>query len=94
MQRKPVLPRCTAPGYTAQWYDNETCTGSPVTGNPVTGKTYYAKWTKSASVALTSTPAAADENGNVSAAYDPDGAVTLSVQNPRRGLALCLDERW
>ena len=69
-------------GYTAQWYDNETCTGSPVTGNPVTGKTYYAKWTKSASVALTSTPAAADENGNVSAAYDPDGAVTLSVQNP------------
>mgnify|MGYP000056542797 CR=1 FL=1 len=31
-------------GYTAQWYDNETCTGNPVTENPETGKTYYAKW--------------------------------------------------
>ena len=70
-------------GYTAQWYDNETCTGSPVTGNPVTGKTYYAKWTKSASVALTSNPAAAAD-GKVSAAYDPDGSVTLSVQNPAK----------
>lgn len=68
-------------GYTAQWYDNEACTGSPVTGNPVTGKTYYAKWTKSASVALTSNPAA-DANGKVSATYTPSGAVTLSVQNP------------
>ena len=68
-------------GYTAQWYDNETCTGSPVTGNPVTGKTYYAKWTKSASVALTSNPAA-DADGKVSATYTPSGAVTLSVQNP------------
>ena len=68
-------------GYTAQWYDNETCTGSPVTGNPVTGKIYYAKWTKSASVALTSNPAA-DADGKVSATYTPSGAVTLSVQNP------------
>ena len=68
-------------GYTAQWYDNETCTGSPVTGNPVTGKTYYANWTKSASVALTSNPAA-DADGKVSATYTPSGAVTLSVQNP------------
>ena len=68
-------------GYTAQWYDNETCTGSQVTGNPVTGKTYYAKWTKSASVALTSNPAAGAD-GKVSAPYTPSGAVTLSVQNP------------
>ena len=68
-------------GYTAQWYEDETCTGSPVTGNPVTGKTYYAKWTKSASVALTSNPAA-DADGKVSATYTPSGAVTLSVQNP------------
>ena len=35
-------------GFTAKWYDNETCTGSPVTGKPVTGKTYYVKWTKGA----------------------------------------------
>ena len=68
-------------GYTAQWYEDETCTGNPVTGNPVTGKTYYAKWTKSASVALTSNPAA-DADGKVSATYTPSGAVTLSVQNP------------
>ena len=68
-------------GYTAQWYDNETCTGNPVTGNPVTGKTYYANWTKSASVALTSNPAA-DADGKVSATYTPSGAVTLSVQDP------------
>ena len=71
-------------GYTAQWYDNETCTGSPVTGNPETGETYYAKWTKSASVALTSNPAA-DADGKVSATYTPSGAVTLSVQNPGAG---------
>ena len=32
-------------GYTAKWYDNETCTGTPVTGNPVTGETYYVQWT-------------------------------------------------
>ena len=68
-------------GYTAKWYDNENCTGSPVTGNPETGKTYYAKWTKSASVALTSNPAAGAD-GKVSAPYTPSGAVTLSVQNP------------
>ena len=67
-------------GYTAQWYDNETCTGSPVTGNPETGKTYYAKWTKGDNVTLTSDPAA--ENGEVSAAYNPNGSVTLSVQDP------------
>ena len=68
-------------GYTAQWYDDETCTGSPVTGNPETGKTYYVKWTKSDSVALTSNPAAGAD-GKVSATYTPSGAVTLSVQNP------------
>ena len=70
-------------GYTAKWYDNENCTGSPVTGNPETGKTYYAKWTKGDNVTLTSDPAA--ENGEVSAAYNPNGAVTLSVQNPGAG---------
>ena len=70
-------------GYTAQWYDDETCTGSPVTGDPVTGKTYYVKWTKGDNVTLTSDPAA--ENGEVSAAYNPNGAVTLSVQNPGAG---------
>ena len=68
-------------GYTAQWYDNETCTGSPVTGNPETGMTYYAKWTKNTSVVLTSNPVA-DEDGKVSAPYTPSGAVTLSVQDP------------
>ena len=68
-------------GYTAQWYDNETCTGSPVKGNPVTGETYYAKWTKNTSVVLTSNPVA-DEDGKVSAPYTPSGAVTLSVQDP------------
>ena len=67
-------------GYTAEWYDNETCTGSLVTGNPVTGKIYYAKWIKSSNVTLTSDPAA--ENGKVSAAYNPNGSVTLSVQKP------------
>lgn len=71
-------------GYTAKWYDNETCTGSPVTGNPVTGNTYYANWTKSNSVALTSNPAAGAD-GKVSATYTPSGAVTLSVQNPGAG---------
>ena len=71
-------------GYTAQWYDNETCTGNPVTGNPVTGMTYYAKWTKNTSVVLTSNPVAG-EDGKVSATYDPNGAVTLSVQNPGAG---------
>ena len=70
-------------GYTAKWYDNENCTGSPVTGNPETGKTYYAKWTKGDNVTLTSDPAA--ENGEVSAAYNPNGSVTLSVQNPGAG---------
>ena len=71
-------------GYTAQWYETENFTGSPVTEDPVTGKTYYAKWTKSDSVALTSNPVP-DKDGNVSATYDPDGAVTLSVQNPGAG---------
>ena len=70
-------------GYTAQWYDDETYTGSPVTGDPVTGKTYYVKWTKGDNVTLTSDPAA--ENGEVSAAYNPNGSVTLSVQNPGAG---------
>ena len=65
-------------GYSATWY--ETPTGNAVT-TPVAGKTYYANWTKSNSVALTSNPAAGAD-GKVSATYTPSGAVTLSVQNP------------
>lgn len=71
-------------GYTAAWYENNEFSGTEFTGEPANAKVYYAKWTKSDSVALTSTPAA-DENGKVSATYDPDGAVTLSVQNPGAG---------
>lgn len=71
-------------GYTAAWYENNEFSGIAFTGEPANAKVYYAKWTKSDSVALTSTPVA-DENGEVSATYDPDGAVTLSVQNPGAG---------
>lgn len=71
-------------GYTAAWYENNEFSGTAFTGEPANAKVYYAKWTKSDSVALTSTPVA-DENGEVSATYDPDGAVTLSVQNPGAG---------
>ena len=67
-------------GYTAEWYENANFSGNAVTALTA-GGTYYAKWTKSDSVTLTSNPAA-DADGKVSAAYDPDGAVTLSVQNP------------
>ena len=63
------------------WYDNADFSGNAVTAAPTAGKTYYAKWTKSNSVALTSNPAA-DADGKVSATYTPSGAVTLSVQNP------------
>ena len=63
------------------WYDNADFSGNAVTAAPTAGKTYYAKWTKSNSVALTSNPAA-DADGKVSAPYTPSGAVTLSVQNP------------
>ena len=71
-------------GYTAAWYENNEFSGTAFTGEPANAKVYYAKWMKSDSVALTSTPAA-DEDGKVSATYDPDGAVTLSVQNPGAG---------
>ena len=63
------------------WYDNADFSGNAVTAAPTAGKTYYAKWTKSNSVALTSNPAAGPD-GKVSATYTPSGAVTLSVQNP------------
>ena len=62
------------------WFDGDTKLENTAT----VGKTYTAKWTKSASVELTSNPAA-DADGKVSAAYDPNGAVTLSVQNPGAG---------
>ena len=67
-------------GSTAEWYENANFSGNAVTALTA-GGTYYAKWTKSDSVTLTSNPAA-DADGKVSAASEPDGAVTLSVQNP------------
>ena len=67
-------------GYTAEWHAKADLSDDAV-ATPEAGKVYYAKWTKSASVALTSDPAA-DENGTVTAAYNPNGTVTLSVQNP------------
>ena len=67
-------------GYTfAGWYDENTKLSS--SADVKVNKTYTAKWTKGAYIALTSNPAA-DADGKVSAAYDPNGAVTLSVQNP------------
>ena len=70
-------------GYTAEWHAKADLSDDAV-ATPEAGKVYYAEWTKSDSVALTSNPAA-DADGKVSAAYDPDGAVTLSVQNPGEG---------
>ena len=66
-------------GYTAEWHAKADFTDSAVE-TPVAGKVYYAKWTKNDNVTLTSAPTA--EDGTVTAAYDPNGAVTLSVQNP------------
>ena len=68
-------------GYSATWYETANFSGTAFTGTPVNQKIYYAKWTKSDSVALTSAPVA-DEEGTVTAAYNPNGAVTLSVQDP------------
>ena len=67
-------------GYTAEWHEKANFSDTAVE-TPEAGKVYYAKWTKSNSVALTSNPAA-DADGKVSATYTPSGAVTLSVQNP------------
>ena len=66
-------------GYTAEWHAKADLSGDAV-ATPEAGKVYYAKWTKSNNVTLTSDPAA--DSGTVTAAYDPNGAVTLSVQNP------------
>ena len=70
-------------GYTAEWHATADFSDDAVE-TPEAGKVYYAKWTKSDSVTLTSDPAA-DENGTVTAAYNPNGTVTLSVQNPGAG---------
>ena len=67
-------------GYTAEWHEKTDFSDTAVK-TPEAGKVYYAKWTKSNSVALTSN-SAADADGKVSATYTPSGAVTLSVQNP------------
>ena len=67
-------------GYTAEWYEKADFSGTAVE-TPEAGKVYYANWTKSNSVVLTSNPAA-DADGKVSATYTPSGAVTLSVQDP------------
>ena len=69
-------------GYTAEWHAKADLSGDAVV-TPEAGKVYYAKWTKSDNVTLTSDPAA--DGGTVTAAYNPDGAVTLSVQNPGAG---------
>ncbi len=70
-------------GYTAEWYEKADFSGTAVE-TPEAGKVYYANWTKSNSVVLTSNPAAGAD-GKVSATYTPSGAVTLSVQNPGAG---------
>ena len=69
-------------GYTAEWHEKADFSDTAVE-TPEAGKVYYAKWTKSDHVTLTSDPAA--EGSTVTAAYDPNGAVTLSVQNPGAG---------
>ena len=69
-------------GYTAEWHEKANFSDIAVE-TPAAGKVYYAEWTKSDNVTLTSDPAA--ENGEVSAAYNPNGSVTLSVQNPGAG---------
>ena len=72
-------------GYSATWYKTANfSSGSAVTGTPGNQEIYYAKWTKSDSVTLTSDPTA-NESGTVTAAYNPNGTVTLSVQNPGEG---------
>ena len=79
-----VLATPVKAGYTfAGWYENADFSGNAVTP-PAANKVYYAKWTKNTSVTLISTPEE-DENGKVSAIYDPNGAVTLLVQNPGAG---------
>ena len=70
-------------GYTAEWHEMANFSDTAVK-TPEAGKVYYAEWTKSDSVTLTSDPTA-DESGTVTAAYNPNGAVTLSVQNPGAG---------
>ena len=69
-------------GYIAEWHEKAGFSDTAVETTEA-GKVYYAKWTKSNNVTLTSDPAA--ENGEVSAAYNPNGSVTLSVQNPGAG---------
>ena len=69
-------------GYTAEWHAKADLSDDAV-ATPEAGNVYYAKWIKSDSVTLTSVPAA-DENGTVTAAYNPNGTVTLSVQNPAK----------
>lgn len=70
-------------GYTAEWHEKTDFSDTAVK-TPEVGKVYYAKWTKSDNVTLTSDHTA-DESGTVTAAYNPNGAVTLSVQNPGEG---------
>lgn len=69
-------------GYTAEWHATADFSDDAVE-TPEAGKVYYAEWTKSDSVVVTSNPAA-NETGEVSAPYNPDGSVTLSVQNPAK----------
>ena len=69
-------------GYTAEWHAKADLSDDAV-ATPEAGKVYYAKWTKSDNVTLTSDPAA--DSGTVTAAYNPNGTVTLSVQNPGEG---------
>ena len=82
-----TLATPTKEGYTfGGWYTKDGANGdwgNEVT-DPTAGQTYYAKWTKNDSVVLTSNPDA-DGDGKVSATYNPDRAVTLSVQNPGAG---------
>ena len=67
-------------GYTAEWHATADFSDDAV-ATPKAGKVYYAKWKKSDSVVLSSS-LVADGSGNVSATYNPNGAITLSVQNP------------
>ena len=69
-------------GYTAEWHEKADFSDTAVE-TPAAGKVYYAEWTKSDSVVVTSNPAA-NETGEVSAPYNPNGSVTLSVQNPAK----------
>lgn len=69
-------------GYTAEWHAQADFSDAAVE-TPAAGQVYYAEWTKSDSVVVTSNPAA-NETGEVSAPYNPNGSVTLSVQNPAK----------